>query len=211
MNPIEKLLTGEMHMSEFLSRVKTDTELQEQLRNLVPIDAVNYRDHELWRRYSYWALAQYDFDFLKRLLSFHKLDLSLGDNLNIFSSIRYFYCYSHPSVLCTTMYEDAFDLYLDVIKDCYDGPEVTLLVDSIIQSVLSLKTKKARIATAKTEIENHFHISDKKRPSWIHGPEWPMGQNSPMKFISQKRSKERVEYIFEDFDTKEQRVIVQHY
>lgn len=211
MNAIERLLTGEMEMSVFLSLVETDAALQEQLRNLVPSEAVNNPDHELWKKYSYWAVAQFEFDFYMRLMSCYRFDLSLGDNLNIFSSIRRFYFYTHPTLTCTTKYEDAFDLYLDVVKDCYDGPEVRELVQKIVYDAIPEKTKKARREKARLEIENQFHINGKNKPRWIQGPEWPMGQSSPMEFISQKRSKEYVEYLFEDFDTKKQRLIVQHY
>ena len=211
MNIIEDFLMGRMDMPEFLALLETDLTLQGQLRNLVPYDAVNNPDHEIWKKYSYGALSQFEFDCYARLMSCYRFDLSLGDNLNIFGFIRRFYCYSHPNITCTKKYDDAFNLYLDVIKDCYDGPEVRHFVERIIYDALTVKPKKARIAKARFEMENMFHLADKSKPRWIQGPEWPMGQHSPMRFVSQKRSKEFTEYIFEDFDTKKQRIITQHY
>ena len=76
---------------------------------------------------------------------------------------------------------------------------------------LPLKYKKQRIQQAKRDIEEQFHVVDKKRPRWIQGPEWPMGTHSPMMFISQKRSGEVVRYTFKDVDTDEIRVVEEYY
>lgn len=56
-----------------------------------------------------------------------------------------------------------------------------------------------------------FHIEDKKYPHWVQEPEWPMGEKSPMKFIGQERTGERVRFTFRDADTDEERVIEQLY
>lgn len=211
MNTIEKMLVGCIEMSDFFEQLNKDVELQEELRNLLPTDAVNNPDHALWEKYSYSAAKKYDFDFLKQLRACCRFDLSISDNLNIFGSIRCIYCFVHPTLICTKKYEDSFDLYLDVVKDCYDGPEVRYLVEQIIQNALPLKTKKARITQARLELAHQFHLADKKRPRWIQGPEWPMGLHSPMNYVLQKRMGESMQYIFEDFDTKESRIIIQYY
>lgn len=157
MNTIEKMLVGCIEMSDFFEQLNKDVELQEELRNLLPTDAVNNPDHALWEKYSYSAAKKYDFDFLNQLRACCRFDLSISDNLNIFGSIRCIYCFVHPTLICTKKYEDSFDLYLDVVKDCYDGPEVRYLVEQIIQNALPMKTKK--LESRKLDLNWHINFT----------------------------------------------------
>lgn len=211
MNAIEKLLTGQLDMTEFIPLLRTDADLRQQLSDLIPDDAKEDPGHDLWKRYSYSALKMFGFDVTRLLENRHKFNGTIQDNLNIFGTIRTIYTFFYPEIVCTQKYHDAFDLYLDVVKDCYDGPEVKDVVEHIIHDALSLKTKKAKIAQAKSEIHTAFHVIDNKRPRWIQGPEWPMGEISPMAFVSQSRCGEYVNYVFEDVDTEVQRIITQYY
>lgn len=208
---IEEMLTGQVHMSEFITQLKTDPLLQEFLRNLVPEDARYNPDHALWKQIYYGSFKQFDFDFLRFLNWICRYDGSIGDNLDLFSCIRCVYSFYNPDIKVTSWYEDSHALYLDVIRDCFDGSEVRDIVEKIILDALPLKYKKLRIQQAKRDIEEQFHVVDKKRPRWIQGPEWPMGTHSPMMFISQKRSGEVVRYTFKDVDTDEIRVVEEYY
>lgn len=211
MNTIELLLSGQMEMSEFISILKSDQSLQNQIREFVPQEAINNQNHIFWKRISYKALENTEFDLYKLLLRLGKFDGTIGDNLNIFGIIRRGYTYHHPEIKCTEKYTAAFALYLDVTGDCFDGPEVRHVVERIIQDALPLKTKSKRTQQARAEVKAQFHIEDKKRPRWIQGAEWPMGENSPMAFISQKRHGELVEYFFRDVDTGYERTVTQFY
>lgn len=208
---LKNMLTGQISMKEFIVALNQDSQLQKELSALVPKDARNNSFHDLWKRYSYAALQKTNFDLYLHLLKMFDFDGTLGDNLNIFSAIRVVYCYRYPETQCTTMYEEAYDLYLDTINDCFDGPEVADIVEKIIQKALQIKGKGNRKKAAKCVMVESFHITDGKRPRWIQGPEWPMGSMSPMKFLSQKRKGEQVEYTFEDIDTGTIRVIKQFY
>ena len=57
----------------------------------------------------------------------------------------------------------------------------------------------------------HPDVEGQTRPHWIQGPEWPMGKNSPMKYLSRKRDGERVIFTFQDVDTGEIREVEQFY
>lgn len=211
MNIIEQMLTGEMEMRNFIKLIHTDTNLQNEIRALVPVDAINNEGHALWKQIAYPTFQKHNFDLISVLTWICKFDGTIGDNLNIWSTIKTVYKCNHPDLVCTNRYEESFDLYLDVIQDCYDGPEVEHIVETIVQNALQYKTKKMRIETAKKDVREAFHLEDKKRPYWIQGPEWPMGVQSPMKFISRKRVGERVQFYFEDIYTGETRVIEQFY
>lgn len=211
MSIIEQMLTGQIDMPEFIAQFKSDIQLQNQIRDLIPESAKNNPSHELWERIYYGSFKNNDFDFVRFLHWICRFDGTMGDNLNIFSVFQSIYTFYQPNIKCTMKYEKAFNLYLAVVRDCYDGPEVQHIVEAIINNALPLKTKAQRIKQAKQDIEEQFHIADTKRPRWIQGPEWPMGKNSPMAFLSQKRKGELVQYSFVDVDTSDEKIVEQYY
>ncbi len=208
---IEKMLAGQIEMSEFVRQLESNLDVQTSIKKLIPHEAIENPSHELWKLISYDSLQANEFDFIKFLHWLCRFDNTIRDNLNIFGTIQTAYLYHYPDAKCTNRYYDAHGLYLDVIKDCFDGPEVRSIIEDIIQTALKQSTKKRRVEQAKREIQHSFHISDSKRPRWIQGPEWPRGTNSPMRFISQKRQGEQVQYLFEDVDTNEMCIVTQYY
>ena len=206
---IEKMLSGQIEMSEFVRQLESNLDVQASIKKLIPYEAIENPSHEFWALISYGSLQANEFDFMKFLQWICRFDNTIRDNLNIFGTIQAAYLYHYPDTRCTTRYYDAHGLYLDVIKDCFDGPEVRPIIEDIIQTALKQSTKKKRVEQAKREVLHSFHISDNKKPRWIQGPEWPCGTNSPMKFISQKRQEEHVQYLFEDVDTNEVCIVTQ--
>lgn len=211
MNSIELMLSGRIEMEEFIALLNVSSQLQDDLRNLVPPEAKNNRAHGLWRKYSYDAIAGADFDLYRYLKKTFRFSGDIADNLNIFGCISAIYINLHPDFPFTTRYHDAFGLYLDVIKDCYDGIAVRALVMKVIQDALVVRTKKGRREQANNMIRELFHVEKHNRPYWIQGPEWPMGQKTPMRYLRRKSHGEKVEYFFEDVDTGDIRVVVQYY
>ena len=213
MTVLEKMLSGQIEMDEYLYLLTSDFNLQDELNSIIPRDAINNKEHPLWKRIAYSFLLEYNFDLYKGIIDRNKFDDSIEDNLNIWGAIHAIYSYANPNLPYTTQYYDECHLYLDVVKDIYDGYEVHSLVESIIKSVLNHNTKKGeRKRIAREQIVDAFHVENTKvYPPWIQGAEWPMGVNSPMKFLKQKRHKEQVEYLFVDVDTREERVVIQYY
>ena len=211
MNTIEQMLTAQMEMKEFIALLKTDKSLQNSISNLVPKEATNCPEHVFWQGISYDSLKNNAFDYLQFLLWMCRLDGSIGDNLNIFDAIYYAYSYYYTGLNVTSRYEDAFDLYLDVIRDCFDGPEVGHLVEEIINDFIQVRPKSRRKKEAKEKVNTLFHVSGRTYPRWIQGPEWPMGTFSPMEFVSRKNVPDGVSYFFKDVDTGDARTIVQYY
>lgn len=211
MSTIELMLTGHIEMEEFISLLTQDPILQNDVRNLIPQDAVDNPEHAFWKQISYESLKKNNYDFLAFLSWMCRFDGTISDNLNIFGAVRSAYSYYCPQLNVTGKYRDAFGLYLEVVKDCFDGPEVRLVVNQIIQDALRQKVKSKKKQQAKNAIVDQFHIADKKKPRWIQGPEWPAGSNSPMAFVSQKKQGSAVCYEFIDVDTGETRMIKQFY
>ena len=211
MNTIEQMLTGQLEMSGFTAQLKSDPALQSEVRNLIPQEAIHDESHPLWKRISFESVQNNGSDFLQFLFWLCRFDGTIGDNLNIWAPIYQVYSYYHPELSYTKKYKETYILYLDVIRDCYEGSEVRQIVEKIVTDALLIKYKGKRIQQAKMEVEKQFHVVDKKRPRWIQGPDWPMGEKSPMKFIIQKRKGEQVQYFFEDADTGASRIVEQFY
>lgn len=211
MSAIESMLTGETSMAEFLFQLKNRSELHTELNELVPKDAFYHPEHPLWQNIAYEFLEKYNFDLYITITSTFKLDGSIGDNLDIFGAIKAIYRWLNPSLQYTVQYHDAYDLYLDAAGEYYGGPEVDGLIDEVIRSCLGIRLKGQRIKAAKQRLMDLFHTEDRKRPYWIQGAEWPMGTNTPMKYIRAKKADESRIYLFQDVDTAELREVVQYY
>ena len=212
MGAVEEFLTGEMDSRTFIHMVQTDAELQETIRRLIPDEAKDNPEHPLWKSVSYSVHKPLNYDYLRHIRSICRFDHTIGDTLNLFGTLQCVYRYLEPDLLFTTVYDDNFDVYLSAIQDCFDGPEVEETVERIIQdAVASGKSRTKRTAQAKEDVREAFHVTDRKRPRWIQGPEWPMGEDSPMQFVEQKRKGEEVRYTFRDVTTGELRTVAQWY
>lgn len=84
-------------------------------------------------------------------------------------------------------------------------------MEQIVTDSMQLPSKAKRIKQAKTTVSTNFHVHNNRRPRWIQGPEWPMGVNSPMEFIAQKKAGDTVNYEFKDVDTGYTRIVKQYY
>lgn len=117
-----------------------------------------------------------------------------------------------PDLTYNQRFEAEYDFYLDVCGEYMDGPEVVNYLDTIVFEVYSGPgTKTAKVKQAKSILKAAFHMEGSKYPHWIQGPEWPMGKNSPMKYLSRKLDGERVIFTFQDVDTGEIREVEQLY
>lgn len=219
MNPlIEQVLTGNIDMEQFLKKLQDDPELQEYIRRLVPEEAKEDPSHVFWKSVSYPSVKRDHFDYYRFIFRMANSDLwashpdiRIWKYLNIFSLLKKAYLYYYPDIVCTRRYEDVFDVYLDAVGDCFEGPEVCALVEQIILDAMQLSAKTKRVKQARTVLRDVFHIEGSKRPRWIQGPEWPIGSRSPMQFTGQKKAGETVDYTFQDVDTGDIRTIRQYY
>lgn len=204
-------MSGKISAPEFMLEAKTNEELQNAINSLIPDDAKYNPSHELWRRFSYEAISHYDFVLYDFIKATKKINDKLGDCLNIFGDVKYFYSHAYPDAYISDYYEKSFDLLLDVAGEAFEGKGVDAIVESIVKSVLPCKTKKERISKAKQMLNETFHIESNKKPRWIQGGEWPMGVNSPMKYIGRKRIEEGAVFIFQDVDSGDIKEVVQYY
>lgn len=156
MNPlIEQVLTGNIDMEQFLKKLQDDPELQEYIRRLVPEEAKEDPSHVFWKSVSYPSVKRDHFDYYRFIFRMANSDLwashpdiRIGKYLNIFSLLKKAYLYYYPDIVCTRRYEDVFDVYLDAVGDCFEGPEVCALVEQIILDTMQLSAKSKRVKQA---------------------------------------------------------------
>lgn len=211
MKLIEQMLTGKIPMSEFSRLLQEEKEVQDFVRQFVPQEAVNNPSHLFWDNIAYTVLEAYDFDYLKFVFALCRFNGKLGDNLNIFRLFEVAYKYYEPNINATTMYREAFHAYLDAVGEYYEGAEVTALLNQIVVDALPTKPKSRRTKAIREKLKEAFHVCQSKRPYWIQGGDWPMGENSPMQYIGRVRIADGIRYIFRDVDTGEERIVEQFY
>ena len=213
MERIEKFLSGKMDVTDFMTELRSCEQLNASVQNLIPTDAIADSDHPFWdrRRILRNTLQCYDFAVRSMLFSLYGYGETEEDRLDIFNAIRALYVWHHPNFRFTQKYEDEAFFYLDLEQDCFGGPEVIGIVKRIAQEYQGIVPKSKRKKEAKAEVYKLFHVVDRKLPRWIQGPMWPMGVNSPMQFVSQKRQGSVTMYTFIDADTDAIKVIEQCY
>ena len=213
MNPIESFLKGKLDLTDFWEQYRTDEELYRQVQALIPAEAVNNEDHEFWNNRTALrdVLSCYDYDIRDMLYSHYGDAETDEDRLGFFYTILSLYFYDRPAFRCTTKYEDSVFFRSDIAGEVYGGRDVEHLIDEIAAGSAGIRSKSERKKKAKRQLEELFHTAGGKKPRWIQGPAWPMGKQSPMRFVSQKRFSDGVDYVFEDVDTEEQSVVREYY
>lgn len=104
-----------------------------------------------------------------------------------------------PEVVPTSGYDEEALFYQKAVGDSIGGVEAYM--DKVLAAFPNTMAKTRRIKEAKLSLRKHFPISGKQYPHWCQEPEWPMGESSPMIFVSQKRVGENVIFTFRDSDT----------
>ena len=103
-----------------------------------------------------------------------------------------------------------FDFIISVCPEYIGGSEID--EQNILENIyneLPNGSQTARKKVYKERLKELFHVQGSKYPHWFQNPEWPMGKNSPMRFVSQSHKGDLFNYVFEDVDTGEQRIVVQ--
>lgn len=129
----------------------------------------------------------------------------------IFSVVGAALTAAYPEVKPTKYYQQEDDFYFDAIPEALMNVELEEYFEQVLSEFPASMGKTKRKKAAREKIKELFHIEGRKYPRWAQESEWPMGKNSPMKFIRQKQDEDQVLFWFEDVDTGEERVIEQFY
>lgn len=117
----------------------------------------------------------------------------------------------YPDAKWTKRYKDDDDYYSKVLGRSIGGAEVMSYAVDVLNRYPRTMKKTDRMAAGKEALWEAFHIKDKKFPRWAQEADWPMGKNSPMEYLGQRKDGELVELRFRDVDTGEERIVEQFY
>ena len=117
----------------------------------------------------------------------------------------------YPDIKRTKRYRQDDDYYYKAMGNSIGGSEIMVYAASILDQFPRTMKAADRAKAGKEALWQAFHIKDRKFPRWVQGADWPMGQNSPMEYLGQKRDGELVALRFRDVDTGEERIVEQYY
>lgn len=209
MNRIIDFVSGKLTYAEFEVLFTADPSLWDIAQTLLTPEILNDNTHPFWSKsnrsrlesnhYSVqYACLSFGYDAVGKVVT-HRM---LGELVS----------YHYPDVVPRDPPEFSGKDLRDKLGMAYLGG---IEVDGIINEVLAKKQEDTAVAkfinAAKQELRTRFHLGPRKYPHWIQEPEWPMGKHSPMLYVTQRSNGELVEFIFQDIDTEEQRIIKQYY
>lgn len=209
MQRIIDFVSGKLTYAEFESIFTNDPSIWDTAQSLLTPEILNDETHPFWNRsnrsrlesnnYSVqYACLSFGFDAVGRVVT-HRM---LGELVS----------YRYPDVVLREPPGfSADDLREKLGMDYLGGPEVDDRIDEILRGRSEDVSVTKFLNTAKQELRTLFHLAPRKYPRWIQEPEWPMGVNSPMIFVSQRKTGELVEFVFQDADTGEQKTVKQFY
>ena len=211
-------IRGRIPADEFKKEWYTNPSIGEWLDSLVDLKSpLNEKWSNLPYNYLRFAIHKhYDGScakFIEASDSFHTQHPNTPKWLDIkwhFDAIAAIIVVAFPEIVPTTYYEEEASFYQNAVGEYLGGPEVEQYIGDILESFPRNMGKTKRLKAAKTELKSRFHISGNQYPRWAQEAEWPMGTQSPMMFVSQKRTGDLVVFTFQDADTGEIRMIEQY-
>jgi len=207
-------LAGELPIDEFIKQWKADQRIVDWLQQIIDdtndsYDNMNDQPYCLYRN---------------AIVNFHKGSVSsftkniyntqygldrIAEHSAIFNTVYSIVKVVFPDIPITTIYTEQFDLCLYALGESIGGPEVENCIGDVMEEVFALPAR-GRKKMAREKIRAMFPC-EKRYPFWAQEPEWPMGEQRPMKFLYRKRDEDKVDFIFKDVDTGKLRVVTQYY
>ena len=212
-------VTGKIGCEEFKEAWYADPKIGQWIENLVdlksgPTPAWSTAPYPAYRMAIY---RHYDGSFLRFIQASEAFSqrhpcqpawVSIGWYFRPIASIV---TVAYPEIVPTKYYDDEQEFYITAAGEYIGGPEVEEQIGALLEAFPRTIGKGKRKKEARAAIRDYFHIKGSKYPIWVQEPEWPMGANSPMEYLSRKREGDLVQFIFRDVDTGEERIVEQFY
>lgn len=209
MQRIIDFVSGRLTYAQFETMFTEDPAIWDLAQSLLTPEIMNDPAHSFWSRSNRSRLESNNYRIQYACLSFGYDALGQVTTHRMLGELV---SYRYPDVVLReppAMSSD--DLREKLGMDYLGGPEVDGLIDEILRAKPNDMSVSKFLTTAKQQLRTLFHLTPRKYPRWVQEPEWPMGSESPMVFISQQKTGELVEYTFQDADTQQQRIIGQFY
>lgn len=209
MQRIIDFVSGKLTYAQFETMFTEDPAIWDLAQSLLTQEILDDAAHPFWSRSNRSRLASNNYRVEYACLSFgydavgqvvtHRM---LGELVS----------YRYPDVvLRDPPAVSAADLREKLGMDYLGGPEVDDLIEELLRGKPDDVSVSKFLTAVKQELRTLFHLTPRKYPRWVQEPEWPMGQRSPMVFIGQQKTGERMDFIFQDADTGSEKAVVQFY
>lgn len=193
---------GIISHEEFEAELNVDPTLWNVIQSLMPSDISNpnCRFRALYANVK--GLETNNYQVKPTVLAFGYRPRMVYDLVSKLVMVQY------PDIQCREPLDGPVsDLLMQLRLDYLEGEETEAYLLSIL-----VETKDNSKNMQKQKILKAFHVENPRcRPRWVQEAEWPMGENSPMKYERQVKKGELVKFYFTDVDTGDTRVIEQLY
>lgn len=205
-------LEGKLEYEAFQKMLDTDPGLTEWLQsiapegmtcNTVPDKEKNYETNEV----------PYDIHLVLKTVLYYSPKGSIGYKLDLQDYIKHLISAAFPDhqVVLDPKPREVNRLMLDACPEYIGGKEVTDsgILERILAETSEDWSKTKKIKYIRDRIKEEFHIEGKAHPNWIQGPEWPVYNGRPMKYVKTivKSKYEWYEHHFIDPETGEERIV----
>lgn len=137
--------------------------------------------------------------------------MDMNQRYYLFSLVETAVVAAFPHIKRTKRYKKDHEYLTKAMGQSIGGKEVADYAFAILKQFGETMKTIDRIKAGKEALWKAFHIKDRKFPRWAQEADWPMGKNSPMEYLGQRRDGELVELRFRDADTGEERTVEQFY
>ena len=200
---------GRMTYDEFEAEYSLSPELWTRIQDMLTPEMMSDPDCPFWTRSNRSALEPNGFSVRAAALAFG-FDTQFG-RVHAHSLISDLTEFTYPDIHRKSPPEQDPESLLDKLGFHYlGGAETDGVIRDILYSAAEYPNAKERNKALKQALRDAFHLVPRKVPHWAQSPEWPMGANSPMAFVSEKQEGERMQYTFRDVNN-DTTVIVEQY
>lgn len=195
---IISFLNGKVSGDLFFERLESDDSLKETLNALLP----KTRDitDAAWKGIDYkMSLEKQGFDVFK-VIQYYGGTHSIEGKFGAYALISQIAQSAGFDVPSENPYDAMFDFVLAAVPSYVGGKEASIFIENLFRQLPEDLSDAKRKSLFKKMIKDSFPFEGKK-PSWAQEPEWPVNQNGPLTFVSQRDDGDETTYIFKDSKT----------
>ena len=200
---------GKYSYDEFEMLFQLNPEIWDRAQALLTAEMIEDPEHPVWDWTMRSRLEPNGFAVRSACLAFGYDQFGQGNTWYILSRLVRFHF--PDAKIKEPVEESGGDLMSRLGLEDLGGPEVDELIREIVDEFREVRPAKDRNKLLKQKLREVFHIKPRKRIYWPQEPEWPMGEKSPMEFVSKEEEGELVRMKFRDADTGEERIVEQYY
>ena len=200
---------GKYSYDEFEMLFQLNPEIWDRVQELLTREMIDDAAHPVWDRTFRSRLESNNFAVRAACLAFGYDQFGQIVTWDILSKLVRFHF--PDAKIKEPVEESGGDLMGRLGLEDLGGPEVDELIREIVDEFREVRPAKDRNKLLKQKLREVFHIKPRKRVYWPQESEWPMGEKSPMEFVSKEEEGELVRITFRDADTGEERTVEQYY